>query len=147
MLQQLGADALTTCRDYFVLLLEIVFDCYVELGVHIDPQQYFTKEHFGAGIDVAETEVWGWVCTSMIENGFDEDARWNELRSRVSECKINHLFFSYLGKSTPGPLEPEEYEDFAFTPEDKGWLHAPAGFASIADYQSYIAQRKESSPI
>ena len=33
-------DALTTCRNCFILLLEIVYDCYLKLGVHID-QQYF----------------------------------------------------------------------------------------------------------
>jgi hypothetical protein len=31
-------DITTCCRVYFVKLLEIVYDCYVVLGVHIDPQ-------------------------------------------------------------------------------------------------------------
>ena len=135
-------DILTTCRDYFVVLLEIVYDCYLELGVHIDPQQYYTKENYGKSIDVAETEVCGWVCESLIEEGLDDDARWHELRGHVTECKINHLFFSYLGKTTPEPLMPEEYEDFAYTPEEKGWLHTPAGFISLEDYQLYVAMRK-----
>jgi len=135
-------DVVTICRDYFVVLLDIVHDCYVVLGIHIDPQQYYTKENYPGGfIDVAETEVCGWVCESLIEEGFDEDARWHELRGRLAECKINHLFFSYLGKTTPEPIMPEEYEDFAYTPEEKGWLHAPAGFISLEDYQLYVAMR------
>lgn len=130
-------DALTVCRNYFLILLEIVYDCYVKLGVHIDPQQYFTKEHFaaqGRDIDHAEAESYGWIMESLIEEGWDEDGRWHELRAHVEASKINHLFYSYLGKPTPQPIEPEHFEDFAFTPEDKGWLHVPAGFQSIEEY-------------
>lgn len=73
-------DIVTACRDHFVLLLDVVYDCYVKLGIHIDPQQYYTKEHLGS-IDAVETEVRGFVCESLIEEGFDEDARWYELRA------------------------------------------------------------------
>jgi hypothetical protein len=137
---QPAEDVVSCCRQHFVTLLEVVYDCYCELGVHIDPQQYYTKEHFasnGRSIDDAETEVWGWVRTSLIEEGFDEDARWHELRSRVSECKINHLFYSYLGKPTPQPLLPDEYLDFEYGPEDKGWIHTPAGFKSMEEYHRH----------
>ena len=41
-------DIVSTCRRHFITLLEIVHDCYLHLGVHIDPQQYFTKEHFAS---------------------------------------------------------------------------------------------------
>lgn len=131
-------DVVTVCRAYFVSLLEMVYDCYVKLGVHIDPQQYFTKEHFasqGRDIDCAEGEVYGWVMESLIEEGFDEDDRWQELRAHVDECRIKNLFYSYLGKPTPQPVVPEHFEDFEYTPEDKGWLHIPAGFNSLEDYQ------------
>jgi len=133
-------DIVSACRDYFLVLLEIVYDCYVQLGVHIDPQQYYTKENFatqGRNIDDAEVEIFGWVCQSLIDDGLDEDARWHELRGHVDECKINHLFYSYLGKPTPQPLEPDYYEDFDYSPEEKGWIHTPAGFDSIESYQAY----------
>jgi hypothetical protein len=132
-------DVVTGCRNYFILLLEIVYDSYVKLGVHIDPQQYFTKEHFaseGRGIDHAEGELYGWIMSSLIEEGWDEDDRWQELRAHVDECKINHLFFSYLGKPTPQPIVSEHFEDFAYTPEERGWLYVPAGFASLEDYEN-----------
>lgn len=132
-------DMVAACREHFLTLLEIVYDCYVELGVYIDPQQYFTKEHFAANgrtIDDAEVEVWGWVRTSLIEEGFDEDGRWHELRSHVSECKINHLFYSYLGEPTPQPELPEDYYDFEFTPEEKGWVHVPVGFKTLEEYRT-----------
>lgn len=130
-------DIVSASRDYFILLLEIVYDCYVQLGVHIDPQQYFTRQHYRGGIDQAECEVHGWVCTSLIDDGFDEDGRWHELRSYVGECTINHLFYSYLGRVTPQPIMPPEYEDFEPSPEDKGWVHVPAGFLSLDQYQKF----------
>jgi hypothetical protein len=136
-------DVVSACRSYFVLLLEVVYDCYVGLGVHIDPQQYYTKEHFatkGRTIDDAEAEVLGWICTSLVEEGFDEDDRWQELRSRVDECKINHLFYSYLGKLTPEPKVPEHFHDFEYAPEDRGWICIPAGFTSIEDYRKPVKE-------
>ncbi|MEN6385513.1 MAG: hypothetical protein ABFD79_09980 [Phycisphaerales bacterium] len=29
----------------------------------------------------------------------------------------------------------EEYYDFAYTPEEKGWVHIPAGHNSIEEYR------------
>ncbi len=138
-------DVVSICRTHFVSLLEIVYDCYVALGVHIDPQQHYTKQHFsaqGRTIDDAEIEVWGWVCTSLIEDGFDEDDRWHELRSRVGECTINKLFFSYLGKPTPQPKEPEHFCDFEYTPEDRGWVYIPVGFESVEDYMNNLTEKR-----
>lgn len=55
-------DVVSACRKYFILLLEVVYDCYVKLGIYIDPQQHFTKEYFntqGRNIDDAEVEIYG----------------------------------------------------------------------------------------
>jgi len=93
-------------------------------------------------IDAAECEVWGWVRTSLIEEGYDEDDRWSELRARVGSCSINNLFYSYLGKVTPQPVEPDHFADFAYTPEDKGWVYAPAGFKSAEEYWLMYPHRR-----
>jgi hypothetical protein len=133
----LSENIVAACRQHFISLLEIILSCYEVLGVWIDPQQHYTKEHFvtlGRGIVEAECEVWGFERTSLVEEGYDEDARWRELRSELGSCEINHLFYSYLGKPTPQPVEPEHYADFDFTPEEKGWNHIPAGFASLRAY-------------
>ena len=130
-------DIATAAREHFVRLLEIVYSAYVEFGESIDPQQYLTKEHFsslGMGIDEAEVEVYGWVCEHLVEEGYDEDDRWDELRGNADECHINYLFYSYLGKPTPQPIVPEHFEDFAYTPEDRGWTHTPAGYADREVY-------------
>lgn len=137
-------DVFQLSMDYFLILLNIVYDCYVILGIHIDPQQYFTKEHFasiGRTIDQAECEVFGWICSSLIEEGYTEDDRWDCLRDKVEKCTINHLFYSYIGKTTPEANVPDYFHDFEDTPEDKGWTHIPAGFGSIEDYWEYIEKR------
>ena len=85
----------------------------------------------GLSIDNAELEIWGWLMTA---EGFDEDERWHQLRSRVGECKINHLFNGYLGKVTPQPIIPDEIAEFDFTDEEKGWVYIPPGFTTIDDY-------------
>ena len=133
--------------EYFVHLLEIVHDCYVQLGKHFDPQQYYTKEHHPSGdIDVAECEVWGWVMTSLIDEGYTVDDRWNELRCKVAECNINHLFRAYLDKITPQPKVPEHYVDFEFTEEDKGWTPVPAGYKSVEEYRENFRRRFQHNP-
>ncbi|MCT4637459.1 MAG: hypothetical protein N4A72_07105 [Bacteroidales bacterium] len=132
-------DVVTNCRVQFVKLLEIVYDCYIELGKQIDPQQYFTKENFttlGLDIDDAEIRIWGWVMTSYIEDGMDEDDRWHELRGKVGECGINHLFKGYLNKVTPQPILPDRISDFDYTDEDQGWDYVPPGFETIEEYQN-----------
>ena len=130
-------DIVSSCRRHFIDLLNIVYDCYVVLGEQFDPQQYYTRECFesiGKSIDDAEVEVWGWVMTSLIAEGLDEDDRWQELRGHVGECSINHLFNGYFSKVTPQPILSEMLAEFEFTHEDRGWTHIPAGFKSTQEY-------------
>lgn len=140
-------DIVSCCRYHFICLLAIVYDCYLEFGQHIDPQQYYTSGHFaamGKTIDQAEVEVYGWVMESFIEEGYDDDDRWHELRGRVGECIINHLFKAYLGKVTPQPEVPERIRDFDFSDEDRGWTHVPAGFASVHEYSEWLRHQATS---
>nr|NJM04760.1 hypothetical protein [Desulfobacula sp.] len=114
------------------------------LGIHIDPQQHYTKEHFaslGKNIDHAESEIFGWINSSLKEEGFTEEDRWHHLRGRVGQCQINHLFYSYLGKVTPQPKEPDHFQDFDDTPDEKGWVYIPAGFETIEEWIDYIKNK------
>ena len=136
-------DVLCKSRQFFLMLLEIVYDCYVHLGPQIDPQQYFTKEYFssiGRTINEAEVEVFGWVMVSLKDEGFSDDDRWHELRAKVKCCNINHLFNAYLGKVTPQPKEPEHYKDFKYPAEEKGWVYIPAGFENIEEWIEFTKQ-------
>jgi hypothetical protein len=75
-----------------------------------------------------------------IDDGWDADERWHELGANVDQCKINHLFYSYLGKSTPQPLKHEHFEDFAYTP-----LKTKGGYMSrhhsCDDFQPLLIDR------
>lgn len=142
-----NGDVVSLSREYFLTLLNIVYDCYVVLGVSIDPQQHYTKDHFasmGKTIEHAEYELFGWVCSSLTEEGFDESDRWHHLRSKIGQCQINHLFYSYLSKVTPSPEEADHFQDFEFTPEEKGWIYIPAGFSSIKEYAEFVKNKAAS---
>ena len=134
-------DVVARSRDFFVMLLRIVYDCYVVLGPHVDPQQYYTREHFaslGKTVEQAECEIYGWICSTRIGEGYTIDDRWHHLRADAGCCLINHLFHAYLGKTTPTPIEPEHYRDFAFTDQEKGWVHIPAGFSSAEEWIDHL---------
>ena len=137
-------DVLARSREFFVVLLDIVYGCYVELGPYIDPQQHYTKEYFaslGRTIEQAECEIHGWECSTLVDEGYSDDDRWHHLRSDAGHCLINHLFHAYLGKTTPAPKEPEHYRDFAFSDREKGWVHIPAGFSSIEEWIEHLKQK------
>ncbi len=138
-------DLASMAREHFLSLLEIVYDAYVVLGTHIDPQQRYTQKNFssmGGGIDDAELEVHGWICDHLIEEGYAEEDRWHELRGNQDECQINHLFYAYLGKPTPLPNLPDYLQEIEPTAIDRGWTHMPAGFRSMEDYWSVYPSRK-----
>ncbi|MGY0799625.1 hypothetical protein ACW7G0_11295 [Lysobacter sp. A286] len=142
-------DLSTAAREHFLTLLEIAYDAYVALGLHIDPQQHYTREHYvaiGGGIENAELEIFGWVCDHLIEEGFDEDDRWHELRGNLDECQINHLFYAYLGKTTPAPKLPDYLEEIEPSVADRGWNHVPAGYTSADEYWIENPSRKPESP-
>lgn len=67
--------------------------------------------------------------TSLVEEGWSEADRWHDLRGHVDYCKINHLFYVYLGRTTPKPLLSDYLEEIEPSAEDNGWIHAPAGYA------------------
>lgn len=144
--EELGIeDIISSSRKYFINLLEIVLDCYKVLGIHFDPQQIYTREHFNSierTIDDAEVEIWGWIMDSYIDEGYEEDDRWFDLRSRVGECSINHLFKGYLGVVTPQPLLPDYLMECEFSEEEKGWNYIPHGFGSIEEYHLSLNKNK-----
>lgn len=98
-------DVATACSNYFTLLLEVVYECYVSFNPLINGQWRFTKDHFlkiGKDIEDAEAELgfprgWGKV------SGFDESIRWKYLRRQADGCNIQSQFEQWLGKRVPHP--------------------------------------------
>jgi hypothetical protein len=99
-------DVMTACTRYFRALLEIVFDCYIRFGPVIDAHQRYTAEHYasiGKTIEDAEEEFGlprGWTD---IGDPASTPYRWQALRDQSAGCEINHLFETYLGKTTQCP--------------------------------------------
>jgi len=98
-------DVESVCRRYLVMLLELVFSCYVDLGPYIDPKQHYTPEnfaHLGKTIEDAEEELFGVRGWARVP-GYADGYRWQTLRDSQPGCGINHIFVEYLGKTTPEP--------------------------------------------
>lgn len=99
-------DVVTACQEYFVTILELVYDCYTDLRPLVDSYQYFTKEHFaskGKTIEDAEEELGfprGWTD---IGNPSLEPYRWQAMRDAAGSSPIEHQFELWLNKSLPKP--------------------------------------------
>ena len=107
-------EAIEACKVYFISTLEIVYQCYLDLGVYIDPQLYFTSEHFssiGKTIEDAEEERGfprGW--TDMGDPS-SEPYRWESIRIGAGGCQIQEQFNRWLNKIIPWPEGLPEYKN------------------------------------
>lgn len=99
-------DVVTACETYFVRILELVYDCYIDLGPIVDGQQHFTKENFGAlgkTVEDAEEELGlprGWTHSGDPDM---EPYRWQALRRQADGCLIEAQFERWLKKYLPRP--------------------------------------------
>lgn len=99
-------DVITSCERYFITILQLVYDCYLDFGSVIDGQQYFTKGNFmalGKTIEDAEQEIGlprGWTDIGKPDL---EPNRWQCIRQQASGCLINEQFERWLNKVIPRP--------------------------------------------
>jgi hypothetical protein len=95
-------DVYTACKQYFLLLLEIVYDCFQEFGPAIDPEQYYTVENMlklGKKIEDFEEELGyprGWTAC------IPDTERIRLLRKEAAKSDIDTLFNPYLKKDRFG---------------------------------------------
>lgn len=99
-------DVLSACESYFTLILQLLYECYVDLGPIIEGQQRFTQTHFaalGKTIEDAEEEI-GWP-TGYTDIGDPESLpwRWELIRRSADGCLIQELFQKWLRKTVPRP--------------------------------------------
>ncbi len=118
-------DVFTVCNAYIKTIVELVYDCYVVLGPHVDAHQHYTADHFariGKTIEDAEEELFGfrgWTASPDLPVEY----RWQIIRDSQPGCEINHLFEKYLGKTAPAP---ERLPDLPL-PSGEGWHQLPDG--------------------
>jgi hypothetical protein len=97
---------MSACKSYFVSILQLVYDCYIELGSIVDGRQYFTRENFealGKTIQDAEEELGfprGW--TDMGRPDIEPHRR-QALRQQACGCLIERQFERWLNKYLPRP--------------------------------------------
>ncbi len=155
-------EVAAAAQQHFRTLLEIVYECYVDFGPLIDPQQHYTPEHFeriGKTIEDAEEELGyprGWTSLGKRESAADIPYRFEMLRRHAAgECAINDIFLRYLGRTTPAPrpLPPPKL------PDDEGWSELKSGGnvwipqelrktgTPEGDIDAYIASLKRETPV
>ncbi|HTL67242.1 MAG TPA: hypothetical protein VL200_06250 [Lacunisphaera sp.] len=146
--------------QHFRTLLEIVYDCYVDFGPLIDPQQYYTPEHFskiGRTIEDAEEALGyprGWTSLGKRDTLEYIAHRFEMLRRHAAGTGgLNEIFARHLGRTTPAPapLPPLDL------PEE-GWSDLPSGGrvyipkelrktgSAEGDIAAYIASLKTGRP-
>src|SRR5690606_26278484 len=87
-------DVYTACREYFISVLKVVYDCYVDFGTTIDPHQYYTKANFarlGKTIDDLDEQLIGIRGYTNFAK-WPEEYRWQAHRNSIPGCRISDLF-------------------------------------------------------
>lgn len=134
------------CKKYLTIIIECVWQCYVDFGRYVDPHMYYTKENYenmGLSVEDAEKELWGdrgWTVTPFLS----EEHRWAIMRASTPGCQIKNLFLKYLGKYIPEPKSvelPESCDEkVKHFLKEKGY-HYNDGFwlpANVEDVNSLI---------
>lgn len=90
--------------EYFKKILSIILDLYVDYGVFIDPDQYYSldglKFHGKSLEDIEEDLIGrrGWTYVS----GIPDEERIKMLLRNESKSRIGELFWKYLKQEKPG---------------------------------------------
>lgn len=95
-------DVKEVCFDYFLLLLNIIFDCYQNFGSTIDPEQYYTLKNYeklGLSIEDAEEELGFPRCWTA---GIPDEERMRLIREQAPNESASYLFEKYLKKDKYG---------------------------------------------
>jgi hypothetical protein len=97
-------DVLTACNKYFVLLLELVCDCFKNFGHTIDPLQYFDY-NISQGIKSLEDieEELGFPREWTKIEGIPRKERIRMLRQEFEkDVSIDYIFEKHLGTNRFG---------------------------------------------
>lgn len=95
-------DVKEVCMDYFLLILNLIYDCYQNFGSIIDPDQYYTLDNFaklGMVIEDAEEMLGfprGWT------EGIPDEERMRLLRDTAAPETASYLFEEYLKRDKYG---------------------------------------------
>jgi len=97
------SDVVTACRNYLIILVKVVYDCYREFGNVIDPRKFYSLEEISKrGQTVKDLERHlgfpeGWTRVSKVS----DEQRIKKLTERIPDANIDAMFLKYLGCSRP----------------------------------------------
>ena len=97
-------DAISATEEYFASLVAIIYECYDQFKMIVDPRWYFTNEAFQAKGKTFEDAIaelgfppaWA-TCAPKGDEG------WRILRRQHPPCQLNDLFGEYLGRRITDP--------------------------------------------
>lgn len=93
-------DVATQCNKNFIVLIEIIYECFQKFGSIIDPEKYFTLENLEyLGISIEEIEMTlGFPEGYTKVEGITDADRIRLLRESEPSSKIDYIFMKYLNK-------------------------------------------------
>jgi hypothetical protein len=96
-------DVFSACRSYFILMLQLIWDCYDQFGDVIDPQKYYTVRNLRKvklSIEDVEEELGfprGWTNLKKM----DDEGRLKLLRQYAGLSELTPIFKKYRIKTLP----------------------------------------------
>lgn len=97
-------DAVVACKEYFISLLSVVFDCYEHFKNVVDPKWYFTRDNFQShGKTIGDALVELGFPRNWLDPVGETDSAWKMLRDQQPSCALNDLFINYLHKRFKEP--------------------------------------------
>ena len=96
-------DVVSACKKYILNLIELVYDCYQNFGIYIDPQQYYTVD----GLKKLNLKI-----EDILERDLGFPTNWfsdsdpseilKQIRKQEPKPAIDPLFIKYLGRNRFG---------------------------------------------
>lgn len=98
-------DVATACISYFKMVLDLVFDCYIEFNPLINGQWCYTSQNYkklGMTIEDAMASL-GYPADWIRASQLSEEDCWRLLRREADGCNIQPQFERWLSKRVPHP--------------------------------------------
>lgn len=93
-------DVATQCDKNFIMLIEIIYECFQKFGSIIDPEKYYTLENLEQlGISIEDIEkTLGFPNGYTKVEGISDEDRIRLLRESEPWSEIDYIFMKYLNK-------------------------------------------------
>jgi hypothetical protein len=94
-------DVAIQCERYFIILINIIYDCLNQFGNIIDPEKYYTLENIAKqGLTIEDIEeMLGYPRGYTDINGIDDEKRIELIRRDEAWSEIDYIFQKYVNKS------------------------------------------------